>query len=71
MREKKDQVDVLELVDGGHHQGSHEVGLQIMMHWYRSEMQNMAQDAQRKCNCQFRDVNMHNFCTCSIFQAVH
>ena len=51
MREKKDQVDVLELVDGGHHQGSHEVGLQIMMHWYRSEMQNMAQDAQRKCNC--------------------
>ena len=28
MGEEKEQVDVLELVDGRHHQGRHEVGLQ-------------------------------------------
>ena len=30
VREKKDQVDVLELVYGRRHQGRHEVGLQMV-----------------------------------------
>ena len=29
MGEQEEQIDVLELVDGGHHQGRHEVGLQV------------------------------------------